>query len=492
MERENLNFTIEKFLEARELRVEKQSELMKKYSLPLMVVRANYPGPMKNEYPAHEIVEAVARDIKNILRGKIVFEEHETTLEGRLYTAVSSLELTELKKKMIYLEEKHPLGRFVDIDVYGDEGHSISRTDLGYGRRRCYICDMEAVVCTRAQTHTLEELKRHILKGYERYLLLQHERESAAQELGEAALKSCILELSCHPSFGLVSPITQGSHRDMDYFTFLESSFAIKKGLTEMAFHGYSYMDIHDVFRISRRIGIESEREMFRATGGINTHKGMIFLLGICVQSTAKIFYEKIKGKKQRESHVLKDKIFHEKKDGERNFQKEFSKAEFYGDIQKNIMEICKDLTADFDLIPQKVQRGEKLTNGEKLYLDHGFLGIRGEVRDGLKVVFEESLPYFETLLEEGEELNTAMVMTLLRLMSRVEDSTVVNRKGVQVLRQVQEEAEGLLKNFSLENARKLERKYIEENISPGGSADLLAVTLYLHNSYEILRKSQQ
>lgn len=497
--RENLNFTIEKFLEARELRVERQNELMDRYSLPLLVVRANYPGAMKNEYPAPEIVEKITEDLLETIGERAVFKEIESTLEGRVFTGVFNMNSTELKRKMIYLEEKHPLGRFVDIDVYGDGLHSISRIDLGYPRRKCYICDETAVICTRSQKHTLEDLKHHILKGYEKYLLLEHEREQAAQKLGEVALKSCILELSCHPSFGLVSPITQGSHKDMDYFTFLESSFAIKKGLTEMAFKGYSYMDIHDIFKVSRKIGIRCEREMFQATGDINTHKGMIFLLGIGIQSVAKILYLKDKTSKEIndiperiiKSDRVRDEIRLKRADDEDNSENRLENSsygdnQFYKEIQKNIVEICQELTRDFDLIPEKVENGEKLTNGEKLYLKHGFLGIRGEVREGLKVVFEESLPYFETLLEAGEKLNTAMVKTLLKLMSRVEDSTIVNRKGIEVLKEVQLDAQNLLKNFSLEKCEELEKNYIEKNISPGGSADLLAITLFFYNSRKI------
>lgn len=84
----------------------------------------------------------------------------------------------------------------------------------------------------------------------------------------------------------------------------------------------------------------------------------------------------------------------------------------------------------DFDEIPKKIKLKHKLTNGEKLYLNYGFLGIRGEVKDGMAIVFNGSLPYLEEHLLSGGELNSSLVKTLLYLMTKVEDTTIVNRMG--------------------------------------------------------------
>ncbi|MGL5542779.1 MAG: triphosphoribosyl-dephospho-CoA synthase, partial [Fusobacteriaceae bacterium] len=418
----------------------------------------------KSQYPSLEIVEAVSQEVEKILHEKILHQDMQETLEGKIYTLVVDMELYEVKRKRVYLEENHPLGRFLDIDVYGKEGHSISRRDIGYPPRKCYLCNETAVICTREMAHSQEDIKRHILKGYEKYLELQKERERIGDKLGDLVLKACIMEVSCHPSFGLVSPLSRGSHRDMDYFTFLESSLAIKGGLKKMALLGYSSMENEDIFRMSRKIGIEAERAMFRATEGVNTHKGMIFLLGVVIQVIGKIFYNF------------------------RNEKEKISEDEFYALIQDGIREISKDILKDFEKIPEKENRGEKLTNGELLYLKHGFLGIRGEVREGLTVVFGEGIPVLKNSLERGDEKNLALVKTLLKLMSRVEDSTIVNRKGIEVLKIVQRESEELFDNFTLEKAYQLEKTYIDRGISPGGSADLLAVTILLHEGYKVFK----
>lgn len=462
-----MDFDINQFLSSREKRVEKQLEIIKSYKKTLVVVRANYPGTLKNEYPSFEIVNIINKEIKKKFQNKIIFFEKSVSLEGTIGTFVVDEIADKVKEKMISIEENHILGRFVDIDVYKEEGISLSRNDYGYKKRKCYLCSNDAVICTRAMTHSHKDLKKHIVKSYEKYITLENKRIKISEILGNYALKACILEVSCHPSFGLVSPMTQGAHTDMNYFTFVDSSFAIKKGITEMAYEGFSYLNINEIFERARKIGIKTEKEMFEATKGINTHKGMIFLLGISVFTTAKVLYE---------SYI-------------ENVELGIEDEEIYltsGQINKineNIKEICKDICKDFENIPNKIKNNIELTNGEKLYIKHNFLGIRGEIRDGLSIVFKEVLPFMEDMSTLEKSFNDVMVKTLLFLMSKINDSTIVNRKGIEILENVKKESKRLLKNsYTLEKAIELEKKYSENGISPGGSADLLAVTIFFYN----------
>ncbi|MGL4687472.1 MAG: triphosphoribosyl-dephospho-CoA synthase CitG [Fusobacteriaceae bacterium] len=441
-------FKIEDFLLDRELRVEKQLNLLNKYNIPLLVVRANYPGKAKSEYPSKKIVDIITSEVKNILDEKIMFYEKHISLEGSISSFVCDLPLLELKRIAVEIEEKHDLGRFVDIDVYDRDGNSISRTILNYKKRKCYICTEDAVICTREMKHEEKELKSYIYKSYEKYLLKEIKRIDISEKIGDMALKACIYEVSCNPSFGLVSPMTKGAHKDMDYFNFLESSFAIKKWFSKMAYIGYSYLSLDKIFKQIRKLGIEAEKDMFKVTKGVNTHKGMIFLLGITLASTAKTLYEK----------------------------KEFENIEI---VIKNM---CKDILNDFDNLTCKIKNKIKLTNGEKLYLEHGFLGVRGVAKSGLNIVFKNSLPILEKELKKEKELNRAMTKTLLCLMSLVEDSTIVSRKGIDYLFKVQKEAKELLdSDCSLVKCLKLEEKYSKDGVSPGGSADLLGITLFLY-----------
>lgn len=113
-----------------------------------------------------------------------------------------------------------------------------------------------------------------------------------AFKIGEAAILGMLYEVSSSPSPGLVSPYSSGVHRDMDFFTFLRSSSSIAYAMYLCAQAGMDY-PLEDILKTIRSIGIEAEKNMFKATGGVNTHRGFLFLGGIvcagagyCIQTT--------------------------------------------------------------------------------------------------------------------------------------------------------------------------------------------------------------
>ena len=349
---------------------------------------------------------------------------------------------------MINVEEEHILGRCLDIDVYtlkNDKVIGISRSDLFKKPRRCFICDLDAKICSRAQTHTIDEIKNYFEVVYKNFKDSQKKTDSLAYEVSQMALKAMISEVSTFPSFGLVSPISSGAHKDMDYYTFLNSAVAITPFLKKMFEVGYSYYSPEYIFDAIRDIGKECEEKMFEATNNINTHKGMIFLMGISMAAIGKALYEN---------------------------------KEFY-QIQDIIKSMVKNILDDF----KELHKKEKLTHGERLYLEYGFTGIRGQVQDGLSVLFDNIIDnYINSDLKE----NDLYTQILIELMARVEDSTVVYRHDISTLRKVQSDAKDLLNMggiFTEEGRQKchhLEDLYIKENISPGGCADLLAISILL------------
>jgi holo-ACP synthase/triphosphoribosyl-dephospho-CoA synthase len=340
------------------------------------------------------------------------------------------------------------LGRCVDIDVYtykNEKVIGISRTDLYKAPRKCFICDLDAKICSRAQTHSIEEIKNYFDEVYTNYKKKEIEREKQSYDISQLALKAMISEVSTFPSFGLVSPVGTGSHKDMNYYTFLNSAIAITPFIKDMATLGQNYNHPTYIFDAIRELGILCEEKMFEATNNINTHKGMIFLMGICVSAVAKALYE--------------NKGFFE--------------------IKGIIKEMVGNILDDFKELHLK----EKLTHGEKLYLEHGFTGIRGQVKDGLSVVFDEIIRSFEnTDLKE----NDLYIQILIHLMSVVEDSTIVYRLNIDSLKKVQTDAKELLAIGGVNTVEgrlrieELDKEYIEKNISPGGCADLLAISIFL------------
>ena len=438
-------FDLNKFLEFREERVELQNSLIKKYSLPLIAVRTNYPGENKLEALAVRIADIAAEEMKECFSEKIVYRETLENLEGKIYLFVIDEKAENIKKTTVYFEENHILGRCVDIDVYDTEGNGLSRSQFGYEKRKCLICDEMAFVCGRAMKHSHQEIKNVLMEKYIQYDNYIIQREKIVKKLGDIAVEAMIFEAATSPSFGLVSPLTQGSHDDMDFFTFLKSSFAIKEGFEKMARVSYSYLTLEKAFLRTRKIGIETEKTMFEATENINTHKGMIFLLGIAVVTASRALYE----------------------------------GTSFNDIQPMIKNMCKDILKDFENI--------NLTHGEKLYKNYGFTGVRGEVREGLDIIFNGSLNVFEKSIEKSNDMNLASLQTLIFLMGKVMDSTIVHRHDIHMLRRVKREAEeffaagGVYSELGRETAENIEKTYIKERISPGGSADLLAVTIFLY-----------
>lgn len=440
---------ITEFLFDRDRRVSYQEDLLKKNkNKTLVTIRINYPGIEKSNYITDDIVNIIYKDIL-IYYGKfIVFKHKYKNKEGVVAHFLFDLDFVDVKKEMINVEEEHILGRCLDIDVYtlkNDKIIGISRSDLYKKSRKCFICDLDAKICSRAQTHTIEDIKEYFEVVYKRYKEMEKKTDFLSYRVSQLALKAMISEVSTFPSFGLVSPVSSGSHKDMDYYTFLNSSMAITPYLKEMFRLGYSHYPPEYIFHTIRNVGKECEEEMFKATNNINTHKGMIFLMGICMAAIGKALYH----------------------------NEEFSQ------IQEIIKDMVKNIFNDFKNLDIK----KTLTHGERLYLEHGFTGIRGQVRDGLSIIFEHIIDKYKDSKLKKNDLYTQI---LIELMSKVEDSTIVYRHDMNTLRKVQSDAKELLKigGILTEEGKKkcyaLEDLYINENISPGGCADLLAVSILL------------
>ena len=440
---------ITEFLLDRDRRVLYQEHLLKENKdKTLVTIRINYPGIEKSNYITDNIVNTIYNEILTYYGKFIVFEDKYKNKEGIVAHFLFDLDFVNVKKEMINMEEEHILGRCLDIDVYtlkNDKVIGISRSDLFKKPRRCFICDLDAKICSRAQTHTIDEIKNYFEVVYKNFKDSQKKTDSLAYEVSQMALKAMISEVSTFPSFGLVSPISSGAHKDMDYYTFLNSAVAITPFLKKMFEVGYSYYSPEYIFDAIRDIGKECEEKMFEATNNINTHKGMIFLMGISMAAIGKALYEN---------------------------------KEFY-QIQDIIKSMVKNILDDF----KELHKKEKLTHGERLYLEYGFTGIRGQVQDGLSVLFDNIIDnYINSDLKE----NDLYTQILIELMARVEDSTVVYRHDISTLRKVQSDAKDLLNMggiFTEEGRQKchhLEDLYIKENISPGGCADLLAISILL------------
>lgn len=268
-----------------------------------------------------------------------------------------------------------------------------------------------------------------------------------AMEISSLAVQAMIYEVSCYPSPGLVSPVSCGAHKDMDFFTFIDSTSVLSKYLTLFIQEGFSNKPYKEIFNSIRKIGITAEQDMFAKTKGINTHKGMLFLMGISCAAIGKTINE--------------------------------NKSFKY--IQNTIKEMTTGIV-EKELIQLKDTQAH--SHGEKLFLKYKTDGVRGEVERGIPTVFQFSLDFYK----ENSELsiNDRLVHTLIGIMQSCNDSTIIHRHSVEVLEEVKETAREIITIGGMKTAKgrdainNLCTEFIGRNISPGGSADLLGVTVFL------------
>lgn len=274
--------------------------------------------------------------------------------------------------------------------------------------------------------------------------------------VGNLAIKSILYEVSSTPKPGLVDRDNSGAHKDMDFFTFLRSASVLNLYFHDCTKAGMEFkgIDFRDLLENIRPIGIKAEEDMFRATGGINTHKGIIFSQGIVAAAVGSLFRENFK--RQQEIHEISQRV--------------------------------KDMTMGITMELENTYNKDNPTYGERLYIDYGIKGIRGEVESGFETVLEYSIPIFSHLVKEGiYHINDILVQTLLYLMANTEDSNILGRHNIHKLYYVQNKAKEALDlgGYFTEDGKKFVRlmddDLIEKNISPGGSADLLSITLMLY-----------
>jgi triphosphoribosyl-dephospho-CoA synthase len=283
--------------------------------------------------------------------------------------------------------------------------------------------------------------------------------ENLSFRFAEYAQRSILYEAVLTPKPGLVDAVDTGSHNDMDIFTFIDSSSNLFKGFYLYAKAGFLCEGSEkELFSSIRKIGIEVEKEMFKATKNINTHKGINFSMGIVLAAA---------GYYLRNKHIDEDVIL-----------SSLDTSEIL-----NTVRIMTDglVKRDFENIRKK----EKLTYGERLYLEKGFSGIRGEAERGFPIVEQISLPRLRELKYRNMNREQKLLDVLFHIMSVSDDSNIVNRGGLEALEFVKTASREFLESGIInedgysEKILEMNKLFVEKNISPGGSADLLSITIF-------------
>ena len=379
---------------------EKKDSIIKSYTDDYQVVslKANIPGTNKNIKEAKVIVSIFD---KKVLKYKPIKRLYFDSYDGPYIIYLYNKD-KNLKNEMVKIESINKLARLVDIDVYYNSDHSLNRTLP----RTCYICNQNALICSRMQKHTTSELLNHIEKLTSSYL-----KRLVKKMINESMLK----ELNLHPKFGLVTPLTNGSHKDMDYNLMINAKNAIIDDLVEMFMLGYtSNLDLLTLFDETRKIGIKADKHMFKATNNVNAYQGLTFSLGLFLVNLGR---------------ALKNDLS-------------------LDDVYKNIITMSKQ------------------------FINEGNFGARKQAAEGYQII--------QDLLKNNDISKMETLDILIYFINNLDDTVLLRRcKDHKLLRKIKEDFKNLDSSKKL-LINQVNNDCINNNLSFGGCADLLVVSLFI------------
>lgn len=267
--------------------------------------------------------------------------------------------------------------------------------------------------------------------------------------IAHLATQALQAELDTTPKPGLVDKDNNGAHRDMDYVLMQRSIDTLHPYFVKLALLGCA--DALPTHASIRDIGIEAEKAMLAATNGVNTHKGALFSMGLAVVAAAH---------EERKIAANEEQILKERNGGE--------------DILVSLHTTIKALAASFP--------DTNGTHGSKAkLLSKGATAIKGALdnaREGYEMLFAEWLPFY---IERRKERDAhTLHKTLLRIMCDLDDTNVIYRTDLATAEEVKQEARALLDSFSKAALKNMDRHYTTRNISPGGAADMLSLTIFI------------
>ena len=279
-------------------------------------------------------------------------------------------------------------------------------------------------------------------------------RHSVPQIIARHCLAALWAELRLTPKPGLVDLEDSGAHRDMDKNTFGRSIGALTPFFHELSLAGWTDLRTgRDLLPRLREIGLAAEQAMYLATGGVNTHKGAIFSLGLIAAASASLL-------RNQPAHLAANDIC-------------CAAASLVGGT----------LT---ELTPVRDRDIPLLSNGQRVFQQHGLTGARGEAINGFPSILNHALPVLRAADEEKRPCRQARLQALLCLLQVTEDTNLVSRGGPDGLITARRLARecldqgGAYTPAGYRMLREMNRIFIAKNLSPGGAADLLSVAMAL------------
>lgn len=439
-----MNELLTEILAAREQRVAKQKALLQQHKKPLVCFTMNIPGPKKTDRDISIGFFVGNRMLADAIGPKALlhFEQAQPITGCEAYYVVD-MPAQELKRLTAEIEDSHPSARLFDMDVLDLDGSKLERQSLGLPKRKCLLCEKDAVICASSRAHSLEQLLDRT--GFLLYLAA---RQLFAEYIGAQAYIALQREVNTTPKPGLVDRNNRGAHKDMDLRHFFASANALRPYLTRCAETGYLTRDEspRETFSSIRPLGKEAEETMRKATHGVNTHKGAIFSMGILCAAAGR----------------LDPSLW----------------------TPETLLGECAAMTAGViaedlgHITPENAK-----TPGEQLYAQYGITGVRGQAEAGFPAVLRVGIPILREGLSRGLSLNDAGCAALLHLLAATDDTNLIHRSNRETQLEVRNRIAQLVEANPFPNQEtllSLDQEFIQRNLSPGGSADLLAMTYLL------------
>lgn len=271
-------------------------------------------------------------------------------------------------------------------------------------------------------------------------------------------MKALLDEAALFPKPGLVDPVSQGAHSDMDFTTLVRSAAALQQGFYKCARIGYESAAPAQpiaaaVRKQLRTAGIALEKAMFTETRGVNTHKGAIFIFAYLLGAAGQL-------------------------SGVTQLDGICNGVELTETLCAQVRALAAGLCSK-DMAGVSAKR--TLTHGEQVFLQYGCTGIRGEVEAGLPLV-QRNAAYLAGLTHLTQR--DAYLYTLLHIIAENKDTNVLFRAGSAALRDLQTRCASIITSGAAGSTlyaavEALDVYCIERHISPGGSADIFAAVLF-------------
>ncbi|MFA6627328.1 MAG: citrate lyase holo-[acyl-carrier protein] synthase [Bacilli bacterium] len=386
----------------------------------VICIKANIPGEFKNYKEAYTLIKIF--EIECIHHFSILSKDFFESADGS-YMIITIPFVEHIKKMLVNIETKHPLGRMIDLDYFVSNEKSVSRQDLGLPPRKCYLCNKDAAICIREKTHSDKRI----------FTYIQTQVYSYVQDIIERmVIQSIKTELDLEDKFGLVTPSSNGSHSDMDYMLMMRSAKALLFSFTQMFWIGYDGTSLDTVYVQGKKQGISAEKLMFDVTNDINTYKGLIFILGLVLMSAG---------------YAL-------------------GHQQTMNDIYENIRIMSRHVFSEPNYH----------TFGEQAYQEFRIGGARQEAFLGFPTVRHAT----EILLETSQITDEILHMTLIDIIRLTDDTVLLKRAGSLEEYHRFKALITSITTYELKTIKEVTEACIRGHISCGGAADILITALFL------------